>query len=174
MGKRQYRRYTDEEKAAAVEFSLSHTVAETAREYGCSTGSVSTWVRDAGVERNADRQAQTQAATEAVAELARQRRAELKAKLLEKALDLLGRMDEEHIDYRGQKAEPVTYPRAPAPACSNYAYATGLLLRELRLEGGEPTDRPTVTHDYSERSDEDLIREAEQIVRDAAARQHPD
>jgi transposase-like protein len=98
------------------------------------------------------------------------RRVELRGLLMETAVSLLKRVDQPHIDFKpGGALGPVevTFPVAPAGACQNYATSVGILLDKYRLEAGESTSREEVRHDYADRSDEDLIREAEAILRDA-------
>ncbi len=48
------------------------------------------------------------------------------------------------------------------------AMAAAILLDKFRLEVGEVTGREEVRHDYSERPDSELIREAESILQEAA------
>ena len=70
-----------------------------------------------------------------------QLREELRVRLLEKALDALDRMDERHIDYKGNNALEVSWEVAPSGAFKDYATGAAILIDKYRLEMGETTSR---------------------------------
>lgn len=65
--------------------------------------------------------------------------------ILEKAEDLLKRMDEPHVDFKGKDAAMVTYPVATSSDVRNYAMSFAVLLDKYRLEMGESTSRSEIT-----------------------------
>lgn len=132
--------YTTEEKANALNLYVTVGLAEAWRTTGIPKPTIASWARRAGLPHT-DATAKTREATEAAAARAETLRAELRVKLLEKASDLLDRMDAEHIDFKGKDADTVTYPIAPASAVQNYATSVGILIDKYRLEVGEATTR---------------------------------
>lgn len=140
--------------------------AATARLYEMPVRTLKSWAQRIGMHTGA----YTKSATEAACAKNEALRAELRTRLLEKCVDMLARMDSPHYEYQGREQERVVYPVAGAKECQSYATALGIMLDKYRLEQGEATGREEVHHDYSDRSDEDLIREAEAIAREAADR----
>ena len=138
--------------------------AAAARLYEMPAQTVKSWAQRLGIHTGSD----TKAATEAACAKNESLRAELRTMLLEKCIDMLGRMDSPHYEYQGREQERVVYPVAGAKECQSYATALGIMLDKYRLEAGEVTGREEVRHDYSDSSDADLIREAEEIARAAA------
>jgi transposase-like protein len=136
---RRRRRYTEAEKQAALSLNRDKGPSHVERVLGIPKGTVSAWAKQAGIPTV--RNEKTAAATEAAAVDAARLRADLRVKLLVKAHDLLDRMDEEHVDFRGTTAYKVTFPKAPAGAVQNYATSVGILIDKLRLEEGGATDR---------------------------------
>jgi transposase-like protein len=129
------RTYTPEQKAEALRLYEKHGAGEAARRMQMPVQTVSSWARRAGIQTDAP--AAMTAAIE-MAQLSReQKREELKNRLLDKALDMLGRMDEPHIDYKGKDVVKVHWEKAPSGACQNYANAAGTLIDKFRLEMGE-------------------------------------
>lgn len=131
-------KYTDEQKAEFVAIVREVGLAEAARRTGVSK----TWLyelsRKAGVNYDP---AQTANATAEMQERRERLREEIRTKMLEKAHDLLGRMDKPHVEFKGKDADQVTYPIAPAGAVKDYAIAFAVLLDKYRLEVGEATGR---------------------------------
>ena len=134
------RKYSAEERAEALILYASEGLAETARQTGIPKPTIASWVTRAGLPHT-DSTVKTEAATEAAQSRAKQLRADLQLRLLEKAVDLLDRMDAEHVDFKGKDADMVTYPIAPAAAVQNYATSVGILIDKYRLEMGEATTR---------------------------------
>jgi transposase-like protein len=133
------RHHTDEEKADAIRLVAERGLAEAWRETGIPKPTLVRWCQDAGVERsNAE---QTKAAAGVLRARASETRETLRLLLLEKALDLLERMDEPHVEFKGKDADQVTYPIAPAGAVQNYATSAAILIDKYRLEVGEATGR---------------------------------
>ena len=157
-------KYSDDFKAEALAVYVEDGPAATARLYGMPVRTLQSWAQRMGLRTAADTKTETEAACAKNQEL----RAKLRTKLLEKCVDMLERMDSPHYEYQGREQERVVYPVAGAKECQSYATALGIMLDKFRLEVGEPTGREEVRHDYSDRSDADLIREAEGILRDAA------
>lgn len=133
------REYSMEERAVALAIYVEKGVAEAWRQTGIPKPTIASWARRGRVHTNAP--VKTQAATAQLQANAAKLRAELRLRLLEKAADLLDRMDAEHIDFKGKDAGEVVYPIAPAGAVQNYATSVGILIEKFRLEMGEVTDR---------------------------------
>lgn len=147
------RRYTDAERETALTLVADKGLAEAWRETGIPKPTLATWAKAEGV-RTFDT-AKTAHATEVHEARSQELRARLRLKLLEKADDLLDRMDAPHVEFKGKDADRVTYPIAPAGAVQNYAVSVGVLIDKYRLEAGEATSRSEisdVTHDDHERA----------------------
>lgn len=163
------RSYTTEEKAAGLAAVIAEGLAGAWRTTGIPKPTLAMWARDAGLQT--DGAAKTQAATLAASARADQLRAELRLHLLEKAVDLLERMDAPHVEFKGKDAAPVTYPIAPSGAVQNYATSVGILIDKYRLEVGEATNRTEsrdLTGHLTDDELDDAIREAEEAVRRAS------
>lgn len=132
--------YTPEEKAEALVLYASDGLAHAWRTMGIPKPTIASWARRAGFPHT-DASAKTAAATEAAEDRAKLLRARLRLGLLEKAVDLLERMDAPHTEFKGKEATTVEYPIAPAAAVQNYATSVGILIDKYRLELGEATDR---------------------------------
>ena len=144
-------RYTDDRKAEVVAVYVeeglpaAHRFTKTDdKPAGIPKTTIVRWAQAAGLDpaevtqRNAD---QTKAANAARILLMESKRVTLREALVDKALDMLARMDEPQIDYRGRHVEEVRWEKATAQACQQYATATAILIDKLRLELGEETDR---------------------------------
>jgi transposase-like protein len=144
-----HRTYTDEERQNTLALYIEVGPREAARRTGVPLRTISNWAHNDGVATDAVPE-KTRAATEQAKALSEQRRAEkrdrLRELLLDRAVDLLERMDSPHSEWRGQK-DPVkvTYDKAEAGACQQYAVATGILIDKYRLEVGESTSRSEVS-----------------------------
>lgn len=131
--------YTVEQKAAALAIYVEKGVAEAWRQTGIPKPTIASWARRGHVQTDAP--AKIQQAIEAARDRHLKLREELRYRLLEKASDLLDRMDAEHVDFKGKDVEEVVYPIAPAAAVQNYATSVGILIDKYRLEMGEATGR---------------------------------
>lgn len=153
--------FTEQERNEAVAIVADKGLAAAWRETGIPKPTLVRWCKDAGVERFHPER--TRAAVDALQQSAALAREQLRAELLERALDLLERMDEPHVDFKGKEASEVTYPIAPAAAVQNYATSAAILIDKYRLEMGEATGRQeSWTNDYADheaRAVADSIRE---------------
>lgn len=109
---------------------------------GIPLSTLNRWAKAAGIGMIPCEKAET--AAKAREAYCAAKRAELKQLLIANAVDLAQRMHEPHIDFKS--AGPlgpmeVTFPKAPAQACQQYATAIGILLDKFRLESGEVTSR---------------------------------
>lgn len=150
------RTYTADEKAAALALYATDGPTAVADRLGIPKATVADWARANNVRtvRNERTSAMVEAARldrEAVRE-------QLRERLLSKALDMLDRMDSEHIDFKGSKVEQVTYPKPSPSGCQAYATAAAILLDKFRLEVGEVTGRTEHrTTDQLDRDIEELL-----------------
>lgn len=133
--------YTVEQKAEALTLYEEHGAAEATRrlDFEITAGTIRVWAHRAGLKRYSPEK--TAAATEAHRLRQVEMREEVRELFLSKALDLLLRIDEPHIDYRGKDADLVTFPKAPARECLAYMTAAATALDKYRLEMGEATAR---------------------------------
>ena len=160
------REYTAEERAEALRLYVEVGPCEAARRLGMDKRLVSKWAKKTGVATVATQK--NLEGVEAAEAKAAHLRGKLKGLLLEKAVDLLGRMDEPHIDFKGGGnlgPVEVTYPKATASACQAYATAAAVLIDKFRLENGEVTGREeVVTVDAIDREiqrlESELVRRA--------------
>jgi transposase-like protein len=132
-------RYTDAQRAEAVELYRTDGPTVVQHQLGIPKGTVTKWAQAAGVETVST--ANTRAAVEAISVLRERKREEVRTLLIEKAADMLGRMDEPHKDFRGKDVTEVTFEKAPSGACQQYATAAAILIDKFRLEMGESTAR---------------------------------
>jgi hypothetical protein len=89
---------------------------------------------------------------------------------MEKAVDLLDRMDAPLIDFVGKDGKAVEHPIAPAGAVRDYAVSVGILIDKYRLEVGEATTRSESRDLTAQLSDDELdaaIAEAEEALQRA-------
>lgn len=142
--------YSDEFKAEVLATYKVDGQAAAARKHGVAKRTVQNWAKAAGVCT----EAATKSATEAACNALEVRRARIREKLAARAEELLDRV----ASANGETPKDVR----------DLVWSFGVLLDKLRLEAGEVTSREAVEHDYSKRSDADLIAEAEAILRDAA------
>lgn len=144
--------YSEQEKTQALDLIREVGLAEAWRRMRhIPKPTLGSWAQKAGI--HSDAAAKTALATEAAEARAKQLRAELRLAMLEKAVDLLQRMDAEHVEFKGKDADMVTYPIAPASAVQNYATSVAILVDKYRLEAGEATSRNEsrdITHDDHE------------------------
>lgn len=98
------------------------------------------------------------AATEAATERRARLREEARTKLAERIVDLLDRINEEHVEFVGKDGRREKLPTATAQASRDYSVSVGILIDKLRLELGEVTDR---TENVSK---SDFDREVSELV----------
>ncbi len=164
-------KFTPAQKAKALELYTTVGPRAAGRQIGCSEKSVRKWVKDHETntgERLSPPTENILACVKAQEARVLDMRAKLKTQLLEKAVDLLGRMDAPHTDFKGQGAHEVVYPIAPASACLSYATSIGILIDKFRLENGEVTGRDEVI------TVDKLDREIEKLESELARREPAD
>ena len=144
-------RYPDDIKAKALTMYAADGPAATERAFGIPQGTITRWARLSGVVCISTTKASAEAANTATLT----RRLVIREKLL-KCVELI--LDDICIGHEARERK-------------DNAMAAAILLDKFRLEQGEPTGREEVRHDYSNRSDEDLIAEANAITRESAP--HP-
>ncbi len=130
--------YTDKQKTEAVALYVEVGAAEAARQTGAGARTIRRWADEAGMAAARDKNL-----TDAAERLTRQstaQRAEIRVDLLDRIADVLKRMDEPHIDFRGKDATQVEWPTATSGDVKNYAVSFGILLDKYRLEMGEATE----------------------------------
>ena len=140
------RTYSPKQKAEALAACAEWGPYQASKAEGApSYATLCRWCKEAGIATL--HKEKTEAAIAAREVNIAAKRAELKQLLIDKAVDLAHRMDEEHIDFKSAgPAGPmeVTYPKATAQACQQYATAIGILIDKFRLESGEVTGREEV------------------------------
>ena len=154
--------YTDDQKAEALRLYGEIGAAATAHRLDIPPRTIRYWANQAHLAT-----ARTQNLESAAAMLAashRRMREEFRLRLLEKGLDALDRMDQEHIDYRGKEVYKVSWEVAPADAFKSYAVAAAVLIDKYRLEMGEATTRT------EEVASHDIDRSVAQLVAELARR----
>ena len=145
---------TQEQHDRAVELCRMHGPAEAARRLSAEIGqhihrtTVYRWARLEGVQSEAPER--TAAATRMAISRRKEIRERVRLKLWERAEGCLDEM----LDASAQDKR-------------HLAWAAGSCIINARLEEGEATSREEVRHDLLERSTDDLIAEAEYILREA-------
>jgi transposase-like protein len=164
------RTYSQEEKDKALAMYVESGLAEAVRQTGIPKGTIESWARRSGLQTFAVEK--TRAATETMEAKIAATRAHLKWRLIARAVELEARMDEPHIDFKS--AGPlgpmeVTFPKATAQGCQQYATAIGILIDKFRLESGEVTGREEVKHgfDFGHLSDDELERKTREVLSEA-------
>lgn len=132
-------KYTDEQKREALKVYAEYGPAEAGRQTGIPRGTISQWARRAGVTDT--RRKNTTEATKAAAEKAAKLRESLKLLSRERAVDLIERMTELHIEFVGKDGRREEIDRATAAACKDYAVAVGVLIDKAELLDGRATSR---------------------------------
>ena len=131
--------HTPEQKAEAIRLTAEGGLAHAWRETGIPKPTIVRWCKEAGVERFHPEQ--TRMAVDALQARTAEVRSTLRLMLIEKAVDLIERMDEPHVEFKGKDGAAVEYPIAPAGAVQNYATSAAILIDKFRLEAGEATGR---------------------------------
>ncbi len=131
--------YTDTQRSEAVTLYVEHGAAEAARRTGINKRSISRWASAADV--SADRDKNLTDGADRLALQSREKREQLRIDALDKAADMLARMDQPHIDYKaaGRELHKVEYETARSGDVKNYAVSFAILLDKYRLEMGEAT-----------------------------------
>ena len=137
-------KYTDTQKREAVDLYVEVGTAEAARRIGVTTRTITTWAKAAGVT-SAERAKKVEHTNEGRTAANAERRERIREKVLAKIEDMLDRMDEPHVDFKGKDAQMVTYPIATSGDVKNYAVSLGILLDKYRWEMGESTDRMEIS-----------------------------
>ena len=130
--------YTEQQKSDAVALYVEHGAAEAARLSDINVRSIRRWAKAADV--SADRDKNLTDAAERLTKQSTAQRAAIRVDLLDRIADVLKRMDEPHIDFRGKDATQVEWPTATSGDVKNYAVSFGILLDKYRLEMGEATE----------------------------------
>lgn len=131
--------YTPEQKTEALAVYATDGLAAAVRATGIPKGTIRSWADRTGTSTVAPAE-RTAAAVEAATARRAELREDLRTKLLEKAVDMLERIDDPHVDFRGNTAERIDLERPSASDCQRYATAAAILLDKFRLEMGEATD----------------------------------
>lgn len=118
-----------------------HGTAETVRQTGVPPRTVRRWVNEANLA--AARSLALEEGGLLLAQTHQVMREEVKVLLLEKVVDLLERMDQEHVEYKAAGAEMhrLVHPVATSGDVKNYATSIQALIDKYRLEMGESTGR---------------------------------
>ena len=157
--------YTDEQKQEAVNLYIDVGTAEAARQTGVTARTINNWAQQAGATVSQERD-KTEAAREALAAKNANRREHIRHLILEKAEDLLGRMDEPHADFKvvDKRIEQVEWVKARSGDVKNYAVAFAVLIDKYRLEMGETTNRTEISvADAESVMDAEIRRLSEQL-----------
>lgn len=146
------RTYSDKDKSKAVKLAEKLGPAEAARRSKVPLGTLKSWMSRAGKKSKGS--SKTKAATEAAQAKAALVREEVKAKRLEQlnALidDLFKRANEKQIDFKGQQAKKVTYPRPPAQDIKALGWSIATLIDKERVMNGEAVPAPARPDDGEE------------------------
>ena len=153
-------KYTDTQRRKAVKLYVKYGTAEAARRTGITGRSIIRWANATGVSQ--DNAEQTEAARERLALKNAERREHIRTRILEKVEDMLGRMDQPHVDYRaaGKELHRVEWDSARSGDVKNYAVSMAILIDKYRLEMGEHTSKITIA-DAESVLDAEIIRLAE-------------
>jgi DNA-binding transcriptional MerR regulator len=114
------------------------------RQTGVPKPTIRYWAKQAGIDPSLVTQGRlerTEAAIATAEANAHLLRRELRQQLLERALDVLSRMDAVHQEFAGRDGEERIHNTAPAQAVRDYAITAGILIDKLRLEEGSATSR---------------------------------
>ena len=137
--------YSEAEKANALAVYVEKGPREAARETGIPARTIGRWAARQGLSTEV--QAKTAKATATAREQAALRREKLRMLLLDKAVDVLERMDAPHKDFKVvgvgdhvSEIREVHYDLPTPGGVKDYAIAVGVLIDKYRLEMGETTD----------------------------------
>lgn len=133
------REYTDDQRDGALGLVAEHGFREAHRRSGIPLSTLFSWGTAAGV-RSVQVQKSRSAIEAAEARIAEKREI-VRELLLEKAADLIERMDEPHKDFKGSGVTEVTYDTATSTDVRNYSVAAAVLIDKHLLMSGEATER---------------------------------
>lgn len=153
----------DRERALALYVTEGPTKASKSTKI--PKGTITKWAKAAGLETVSTEK--TRAATEAAQAKWAAQRQDLRQRLLDKAEDVLKRMDAEHEELKvvsdgsqaGSHVERVVRSLPTAGDVKDYAMAAGILIDKMRLELGETTGRERHDVNFAGLSDEELDAE---------------
>jgi len=153
--------YTDEQKREAVDLYLEYGAAEAATRTSIPRRTISSWITKRGLAQAKGQQ--TEAARQQLAAKNAERRERIRTTILEKAEDILDRMDQPHVDYRaaGKELHQVEWDTARSGDVKNYAVSFAILIDKYRLEMGEHTSKISVA-DAESVLDAEIMRLSEQ------------
>ena len=125
--------YTDTQKTNAVDLYVKHGTAEAARRTGITGRSIIRWANAAGVV-SPDSPKQVLEANQHAAKRNREQRERIRSLILDKAEDILDRMDQPHHDYKaaGKALHRVEWEQARSGDVKNYAVAVAVLTDDHR------------------------------------------
>lgn len=156
--KRRRRSFTAAMKTKTVEYSRSHSLVATGREFSVNPRTVANWRKAAGVSAEGQAAEKTRLARENLAA----KRKQLRVDMLERAGEMLKRMGEK-FTFATKDGTLVEIEKPPASVCKDLALTLAILVDKLRLEEGEVTERTeTLTSDVLDREIERLEAELAQ------------
>ena len=137
-------RYTNEQRAAALEVYRTDGPRDAAKQTGIPARTISRWAAAAGVSTDVTQK--TTSATEAARAKAAELRTRLEVALLERSLDLVDRMGRAHVEFRTVpgsrdevgRIEQVDYDICPDGAVKNLMTAVGIATDKIALLAGDP------------------------------------
>lgn len=138
------RTYSAAEREHALALITEYGIAHAHRETSIPKPTLSRWAHDENIDTEHSAREQTRAAVEASKQAREVKREQFRVLLLDKAVDMLERMDQPHIDFRGKDAQQVEFPKPAPEGCKSYATAAAILIDKLRLELGEATARTEI------------------------------
>lgn len=132
------RDWSDEDKAAALALLADpeKTFYEVRDECGVPVSTLHRWAEAAGLGRS---DAKTDAASERRRLRLAAKREAVAEQFLDRAEDLMGRMDEPHVIGYTKDGQAVAFPMGASADCKNYMTAAAIALDKFRLEMGEHT-----------------------------------
>lgn len=131
--------WSEEVKAQALELLTdpARTFYEVRAETGVPVGTLHGWATQAGLERSDD---QTKEASDRRRLRLSSKREVIAEEFLDRAEDLMGRMDLPHV-VGYNDGEAIVLPYGASADCKNYMTAAAIAFDKFRLEMGEATSR---------------------------------
>ncbi len=136
-------KYSDKLWKKALNIYQEQGRAEASRQTGIPGSTIGERARRDGLKTKGAEK--TRAATEARLEQLREQKTENAALFMERTKFLLDLMDKEQVDFKGQQADKVIYPRPPAQDLAALAKAAAISYDKALLGMGEPTSRGEFT-----------------------------
>ena len=164
------RSWSAEDQAHALMLYEELGSREASARAGIPESTIRNWARRRGVRTRST--TTNRDATEAASAKAARIRAEMKLQLLERAVEVLDRIDQPHIDFRivsdgagaGSRVVEVEYPRPSPTGVREYAVAFGILLDKFRLENGEVTGRTAIDAPLQQWSDDEIAQQLGRVL----------